>query len=233
MAHGVTPQSGLCMTRPALAPYTHPDDPPQRYRRDQRARLRRLRIARLAAGQSDVESRAGRLGEDRRRGVQPDARAFSTNQTSTDAAFNAQILHACDPGKSTRPGTAINLAASRTSSFAGGRNSHPAPIEALALLHRPDDQAAAFRWADPRLGERWCLAPSCRAAVPHSLRNSILGHLGGGGVSISNPAGVHLVLEPNAARPPAANRTRELMRWVEDGRVQPTRPLQPPVSLES
>ena len=48
----------------------------------------------------------------------------------------------------------------------GGRNIHPAPIEALAMRHAAVEKAAAFPVLDARLGERICLAVVTRADMP-------------------------------------------------------------------
>jgi acyl-CoA synthetase len=64
----------------------------------------------------------------------------------------------------------------------GGRNIHPAPIEALALRHDAIEKAAAFPVGDPRLGERVCLAIVTR----HGMRlepEAILEHLDASGLS--------------------------------------------------
>ena len=49
----------------------------------------------------------------------------------------------------------------------GGRDIHPARIEALAMRHDAIEKAAAFPVDDARLGERVCLAVVARGDVQH------------------------------------------------------------------
>jgi acyl-CoA synthetase len=90
----------------------------------------------------------------------------------------------------------------------------------LAMRHDDVALAAAFPVADPRLGERLCLALVSTGAV-RPEPEAILEHLAAAGLSRYDMPEFVLWL---AAMPLTASGKvvkRELLRWVADGRVQP------------
>ncbi|MGH7112373.1 MAG: AMP-binding enzyme, partial [Stellaceae bacterium] len=102
----------------------------------------------------------------------------------------------------------------------GGRNIHPAPIEALALRHEAVAQAAAFALPDPRLGERMCLALVTRRGRTLDPQ-ALLEHLDRAGLSRYD---MPEFLLPLAALPLTASGKvlkRELARRVAEGQAQP------------
>ncbi len=102
----------------------------------------------------------------------------------------------------------------------GGRNIHPARIEALALRHAAVDKAAAFAVPDERLGERICLAVVLRADLPLDPEE-ILRNLDQAGLSRYDMPEFILPLTEMPLTASGKIVKRELMRWVAEGRVQP------------
>ncbi len=102
----------------------------------------------------------------------------------------------------------------------GGRNIHPAHIEALALRHAAVDKAAAFAVPDERLGERICLAVVLRADLPLDPEE-ILRNLDQAGLSKYDMPEFILPLTEMPLTASGKIVKRELMRWVAEGRVQP------------
>jgi acyl-CoA synthetase len=102
----------------------------------------------------------------------------------------------------------------------GGRNIHPAPIEALALRHPMIEQAAVVGLPDPRLGERLCLA-IVPTATAQPDPNGIVEHLAGGGVSRYDMPEFVLFLAEMPLTASGKIVKRELVRWATEGRVKP------------
>ena len=102
----------------------------------------------------------------------------------------------------------------------GGRNIHPARIEALAMGHDAVERAAAFAVADPRLGERVCLAVVARKDM-QAEPEAILQHLDVAGLSKYDMPELIVRLEEMPLTASGKVIKRELARWVEEGRVRP------------
>ena len=103
----------------------------------------------------------------------------------------------------------------------GGRNIYPAPIEALALRHPRSSKAAAFPVADPRLGERVCLAvvPTRRTRSSTRTRSSSIWPPPGCRDTTCRNSSCRLAEMPLTASGKIVK--RELVRWVAEGRVRP------------
>ena len=102
----------------------------------------------------------------------------------------------------------------------GGRNIHPAPIEALALRHDAIEKAAAFPVGDARLGERVCLAIVTR----HGMRlepEAILEHLDASGLSKYNMPEFILPLSEMPLTASGKLLKRELVQKVAEGQLRP------------
>jgi acyl-CoA synthetase (AMP-forming)/AMP-acid ligase II len=102
----------------------------------------------------------------------------------------------------------------------GGRNIHPARIEALAMTHDAVEKAAAFAVADPRLGERVCLAVVARKDM-QAEPEAILRHLDLAGLSKHDMPEFILPLEEMPLTASGKVIKRELARWVEEGCIRP------------
>lgn len=220
MERGVVPQSGYGMTETCSHQYTLPDDPPERIA---------LTCGRACAGYEiriwrqdnpDIEAAPSEIGEIGGRGASLMLGYFD-DQRATEAAFNrAGWFMTGDLGRLDAAGYLRITGRKKDVVIRGGRNIHPAPIEALALRHEAIAQAAAFALPDPRLGERVCLALVTRRGVALDPQ-TLLEHLDRAGLSRTN---MPEFLLPLAALPLTASGKvlkRELVRRVVEGEAQP------------
>ena len=146
---------------------------------------------------------------------------YFDDQAATEAAFNtAGWFMTGDLGWLDAEGYLRITGRKKDIIIRGGHNIHPAHLEALALRHPAVEKAAAFPVSDPRLGERVCLAVVMRSDIPLDPQQ-ILQHLDRAGLSKSDMPEFIL---PVAEMPLTASGKiikRELVHWVEEGRVQP------------
>jgi acyl-CoA synthetase len=218
--HGVTPQSGYGMTETCSHQYTRPNDPPDRIIATSGRACDGYELRVWRQDDSDVEAAPGDIGEIGGRGASLMLGYFD-DQAATEAAFNAAgWFMTGDLGQIDETGYLRITGRKKDVIIRGGRNIHPAPIEALALRHSEIEQAAAFPVSDPRLGERVCLAiVPVGGTTPDS--DGILEHLTAGGVSISDLPEFILCLKEMPLTASGKIVKRELVRWVAEGSVQP------------
>jgi acyl-CoA synthetase (AMP-forming)/AMP-acid ligase II len=220
MQHGVVPQSGYGMTETCSHQYTRPDDPPQRIIETSGGSCDGYELRVWRPDDPDIEAAPGEIGEIGGRGASLMLGYFD-DQAATEAAFNAAgYFMTGDLGHIDEAGYLRIAGRKKDVIIRGGRNIHPAPIEALALRHRLIEQAVAFPVPDPRLGERMCLAivPSGGATVDP---DGILEHLAAAGASTSDLPEFILCLTEMPLTASGKIVKRELMQWVEERRVQP------------
>src|SRR5439155_12580087 len=129
-----------------------------------------------------TEAAPGEIGEIGGRGASLMLGYFD-DQIATETAFNtAGWFMTGDLGWLDEAGYLRITGRKKDVIIRGGRNIHPAAIEALALRHPAVEKAAAFPVADPRLGERICLAVVMRARVPFDIE-AVLEHISSNGLS--------------------------------------------------
>jgi acyl-CoA synthetase len=97
---------------------------------------------------------------------------------------------------------------------------HPRRIEALATRHDAVERAAAFPVADPRLGERVCLAVVAREDMVVEPE-AILRHLDVAGLSKYDMPEFFLLLEEMPLTAGGKVIKRELVRRVEEDSLRP------------
>ena len=168
----------------------------------------------------DVEAACGEIGQIGGHGASLMLGYFE-DQAATEAAFNAQgWFMTGDLGWVDECGYLHVVGRQKDIIIRGGRNIYPARIEALALRHDAVERAAAFPFADPRLGERVCLA-----VVAHDDMEvepeAILQHLDVAGLSKYDMPEFILPLEEIPLTASGKVIKRELVRRVEEGRVRP------------
>jgi acyl-CoA synthetase (AMP-forming)/AMP-acid ligase II len=218
--HGVKPQSGYGMTETCSHQYTRPDDPLERIIETSGRACDGYELRIWRQDNPDIEAAPGEIGEIGGRGASLMLGYFD-DQTATETAFNASgWFMTGDLGRIDAAGYLRITGRKKDVIIRGGRNIHPAPIEALASKHPAVEQAAAFPLADPRLGERVCLA-----VVPGTGMTpdpaALLAHLKAGGVPIADLPEFILPLSEMPLTASGKIVKRELIQWVEEGRVRP------------
>ena len=182
MQYGIVPQSGYGMTETCSHQYTLPDDPPERIVETCGRACAGYEIRIWRRDDPDIEASPGEIGEIGGRGASLMLGYFD-DQKATEAAFNAQgWFMTGDLGWIDEAGYLRVTGRKKDVIIRGGRNIHPARIEALALRHDAIEKAAAFPVGDARLGERVCLAVVARGKMQVDPE-AILEHLDASGLS--------------------------------------------------
>jgi non-ribosomal peptide synthetase component E (peptide arylation enzyme) len=218
--HGVTPQSGYGMTETCSHQYTRPDDPADRIIETCGRACDGYEVRIWRQDDPDSEAAPGEIGEIGGRGASLMLGYFG-DQPATEAAFNAEgWFMTGDLGMLDEAGYLRVTGRKKDVIIRGGRNIHPAPIEAMAMRHEGIAQAAAFAVSDPRLGERLCLAVvPARDRAPDP--EAILDHLSAAGVSRYDMPEFIVCLAEMPLTASGKIMKRELARWVAEGRVRP------------
>jgi acyl-CoA synthetase len=220
IARGVVPQSGYGMTETCSHQYTLPDDPPERVIETCGRACEGFEIRIWRQDNPDVEAACGEIGQIGGRGASLMLGYFD-DQAATEAAFNAQgWFMTGDLGWMDDEGYLRVVGREKDVIIRGGHNIYPARIEALAMRHDAVEKAAAFPVADPRLGERVCLAVVARADMAVEP-DAILQHLDTAGLSRYDMPEFILPLEEMPLTASGKVIKRELVRRVEGGCVRP------------
>ena len=219
MQYGVVPQSGYGMTETCSHQYTLPDDPPERIAETCGRACAGYEVRIWRQDDPDIEAPSGEIGEIGGRGASLMLGYFD-DQRATEAAFNAQgWFMTGDLGWIDENGNLHVTGRKKDVIIRGGRNIHPARIEALALRHEAIEKAAAFPVADARLGERVCLAVVARGDTQLDPE-AILEHLDAVGLSRYDMPEFILPLSEMPLTASGKLLKRELVRRVAEGRVQ-------------
>ena len=227
MRHGVVPQSGYGMTETCSHQYTLPDDPPERIVETSGRACAGYEIRIWREDDPDVAAAPGEIGEIGGRGASLMLGYFD-DQMATEAAFNAEgWFMTGDLGRLDDQGYLHITGRKKDVIIRGGRNIHPAHIEALAMRHPAVERAAAFPVPDPRLGERICLAVVARGNAPLDPQ-VMLEYLASNGLSKHNMPEFILPVTEMPLTASGKIVKRALARWVAEGRAQPV-----PVRLPS
>jgi len=220
MSRGVVPQSGYGMTETCSHQYTSPDDPPERIVETSGRACAGFEVRIWRQDNPDAEAAPGEIGQIGGRGASLMLGYFD-DQAATEAAFNAHgWFMTGDLGWMDERGYLRVVGRQKDIIIRGGHNIYPARLEALATRHNAVEKAAAFAVADPRLGERVCLA-----VVTHENMavepEAILRHLDAAGLSKYDMPEFILPLEEMPLTASGKVIKRELVRLVEDGREWP------------
>jgi acyl-CoA synthetase len=220
MRYGVVPQSGYGMTETCSHQYTLPDDAPERIVETSGRACAGYEIRIWREDDPDTPAAPGEVGEIGGRGASLMLGYFD-DQIATEAAFNAAgWFMTGDLGWLDDRGYLHITGRKKEIIIRGGRNIHPAHIEALALRHAAIEKAAAFPLSDKRLGERICLAVVPRADLSLDP-DDLLRHLDQAGLSPYDMPEFILALSEMPLTASGKIVKRELVRWVAEGRVQP------------
>ena len=220
MQYGIVPQSGYGMTETCSHQYTLPDDPPERIVETCGRACAGYEIRIWCQDDPDTEAVPGEIGEIGGRGASLMLGYFD-DQQATEAAFNAQgWFMTGDLGWIDEAGYLRVTGRKKDVIIRGGRNIHPARIEALALRHDAIEKAAAFPIGDVRLGERVCLAVVTRRDTPVDA-GAILEHLDASGLSKYDMPEFIVQLSEMPLTASGKLLKRELVRRVAEGQLQP------------
>ena len=220
MRYGVVPQNGYGMTETCSHQYTRPDDRPERIIDTCGRCCEGYEIRIWRQDNPDVAAAPGEIGQIGGRGASLMLGYFD-DQAATEAAFNAQgWFMTGDLGWMDDAGYLRITGRLKDVIIRGGRNIYPARIEVLAMGHDAVERAAAFAVADPRLGERVCLAVVARKDM-EAEPESILRHLDLAGLPQYDMPEFILPLEEMPLTASGKVIKRELARWVEEGRIRP------------
>jgi len=219
MQYGIVPQSGYGMTETCSHQYTLPDDPPERIVETCGRACAGYEIRIWRQDDPDSEAAPGEIGEIGGRGASLMLGYFD-DQQATEAAFNAQgWFMTGDLGWIDEAGHLRVTGRKKDVIIRGGRNIHPARIEALALRHDAIEKAAAFPIGDVRLGERVCLAVVTRRDTQVDA-GAILEHLDASGLSKYDMPEFIVQLSEMPLTASGKLLKRELVRRVAEGQLQ-------------
>jgi acyl-CoA synthetase len=220
LRHGIVPQSGYGMTETCSHQYTLPDDPPERIAETCGRACDGYEIRIWREDEPDREAAPGEIGEIGGRGASLMLGYFD-DQRATEAAFNATgWFMTGDLGRLDDNGYLRITGRKKDVINRGGRKIYPARIEELALRCAAIDKAAAFPVADPRLGERVCLAVVMREGAPLNPE-PLLRDLDGAGLPRYQMPEFVLQLDRMPLTASGKITKRELMRGVAEGRLTP------------
>ena len=220
MQYGIVPQSGYGMTETCSHQYTLPEDSPERIVETCGRACAGYQIRVWRQTDPDIEAAPGEIGEIGGRGASLMLGYFD-DQQATEAAFNAQgWFMTGDLGWVDETGYLHVTGRKKDLIIRGGRNIHPASIEALALRHIAIEKAAAFPIGDARLGERVCLAVVARYGIAVDA-GAILEHLDASGLSRYDMPEFFLQLSEMPVTATGKLLKRELVRRVAEGQLQP------------
>jgi acyl-CoA synthetase (AMP-forming)/AMP-acid ligase II len=220
LQYGIVPQSGYGMTETCSHQYTLPGDPPERIAATCGRACAGYQIRIFRQDDPDSEAAPGEIGEIGGRGASLMLGYFD-DQRATEAAFNAEgWFMTGDLGRLDESGYRYVTGRKKDVIIRGGRNIHPARIEALALRHHAIEKAAAFPVADARLGERVCLAVVARGDKRLDA-DAILAHLDASGLPRYELPEFILLLAELPLTASGKVQKRELVRWAAEGRVKP------------
>ncbi|WJR79147.1 class I adenylate-forming enzyme family protein [Bradyrhizobium sp. NP1] len=182
LALGITPQSCYGMTENCSFQYTRPDDPPEIIINSCGRSCDGFELKVWDPENPDRELEIGETGELGGRGCCLMLGYFD-DQIGTERSFNRSgWFMTGDLGEMDRHGNLRIVGRKKDLIIRGGHNIHPARIEDLAMRHPSVLKAAAFPVADPRLGEKVCLALVMKE--PREMPPSeILAHLDAMGLS--------------------------------------------------
>jgi acyl-CoA synthetase len=220
LEHGVTPQTGYGMTETCSHQYTRPDDAPERIVATSGRACDGYEICIWREDDPDTEAAPGEIGEIGGRGASLMLGYFA-DQAATEAAFNAEgWFMTGDLGRLDEAGYLSITGRKKDVIIRGGRNIHAGPIERLALQLDGIEKAAAFAVADPRLGERVCLAVVTRPGMvldPETMLRRI------DEAGLARHAMPEFILSLPEMPLTATGKIlkRELVRRVAEGRLRP------------
>ena len=220
MRYGVMPQSGYGMTETCSHQYTLPTDDPRLIAESCGRSCAGYEVRIWRRDDPNVEAATDEVGQIGGRGASLMLGYFD-DQTTTEDSFNEHGWFLTgDLGWMDENGFLRITGRKKDVIIRGGHNIFPARIEGLAMRHPAIDKVAAFPVADPRLGERVCLAMVLRRGM--SLGDEeLLDHLDAVGLSKYDMPEFLLRLDALPLTPSGKIVKRDLAQQVSDGQLSP------------
>jgi acyl-CoA synthetase len=216
LGQGIKPQNVYGMTENSSHQYTHPDDDAETI------------VATCGRGGAAYEVRifdredanrpvpAGTVGQIAGRGAAL-MLGYYGDQAATAAGFNRDgWFLSGDLGVLDERGNLSVVGRLKDLIIRGGRNIHPAPIEALAVRHAGVEKAAVFAVADARLGEKACIA-----ILGDAEAADLLDHLAAEGLSRYDMPEYFVRMESFPLTPGGKVVKRELAAKAARGEIEP------------
>ncbi|HVY58591.1 MAG TPA: class I adenylate-forming enzyme family protein [Xanthobacteraceae bacterium] len=220
LQYGIVPQSGYGMTETCSHQYTLPTDDPKLIVESSGRACPGYEIRIWRQDNPDVEAPVGEIGQIGGRGASLMLGYFD-DQAATEDSFNAHgWFMTGDLGWVDADGYLRVTGRKKDVIIRGGHNIYPARIEALAMRHNAIERAAAVPVADPRLGEKVCLAVMPRSGK-RTDPDEILAHLDAAGLSKYDMPEFFLEVEEIPLTASGKIRKRDLVDWIAEGRVTP------------
>lgn len=220
LALGAKPQNVYGMTENGSHQYTQPNNPMDVITSTCGKSCRGYEIRLWQPDNPNQEAAPGEVGEIGGRGGLLMLGYFN-NQSATETSFNSSgWFMSGDLGQFDKEGNLRIVGRKKDLVIRGGHNIHPAHIEEYAHRHGSVKKAAAFGVPDERLGEKVCLAIICNGTPPSG--EDMLAHLAQQGLSKFDMPEYFLVLSEFPLTASGKILKRELMVWVQSGRIQPS-----------
>jgi acyl-CoA synthetase len=219
LALGAKPQNVYGMTENGSHQYTKPTDSVEVITGTCGKACSAYEVRLWNPDNPDLEAAPGEVGEIGGRGGMLMLGYFN-NQPATESSFNGSgWFMSGDLGRFDSDGNLEIVGRKKDLIIRGGHNIYPAHIEEYAHRHAGVKKAAAFGVADDRLGEKVCLAIISRDSPPEA--EEILEHLAREGLSKFDMPEYFLVVSEFPLTASGKILKRELVQWVQSGRVQP------------
>jgi len=217
---GITPQNCFGMTENCSFQYTRPDDPPEIIINTCGRPCEGFELALWDPDNSDREVAVGEVGELGAKGCCLMLGYFD-DQDNTERSFNKLGWFITgDLGQLDPKGNLRIVGRKKDLIIRGGHNIHPARIENLAMHHDAISKAAAFPVADPRLGEKVCLAVITKDNVKLDGYH-VLAHLHRLGLSKYDMPEYYLQLESFPLTASGKILKRKMVEDVASGKLTP------------
>lgn len=217
---GIVPQSGYGMTETCSHQYTLPNDDPKLIVETSGRACPGYEIRIFKSDDPDKEAPIGEIGQIGGRGASLMLGYFD-DQTATEDSFNSNgWFMTGDLGSIDENGYLRITGRKKDVIIRGGHNIYPARIEALVLKHPAIERAAAVPVADPRLGEKVCLAVMLRAGQKLTP-DALLAHLDDAGLSKYDMPEFVLMLDDIPLTANGKIRKIDIVADIKNGRLAP------------
>ena len=217
---GITPQNIYGMTENGSHQYTLPTDDAATVVQTCGRACHGYQTRIFDQENPDMEVAIGTLGEIGTRGALLMLGYFDNQATTEDSYNRGGWFMSGDLGVLDARGCLRITGRKKDLIIRGGHNIHPARIEDFAHRHPVVQKAAAFGVPDARLGEKICLAVIVREGK-EIVAQDLLAHLRGAGLSKYDMPEYFIVLPAFPLTASGKVLKRELLNWVNAGRIAP------------